>query len=73
MPMKVLTVDQLYAALATAKKEGLGKRKILLSGDDEGNSFHEMFFAVSEVTEDYAYALLPVPVEEAMKDYVIVG
>ena len=41
--MKAITVDELYRALAIARKYGFGDKKILLSNDDEGNGYHECF------------------------------
>ena len=32
-----LTVDELYAELAISRRNGDGKKKIMLSNDDEGN------------------------------------
>jgi len=41
-----LTVNDMYKALAQAKKDGYGKRYIVLSDDNEGNGFHGCFFGV---------------------------
>lgn len=73
--MKALTIDELYKALAKARKDGLGKKKILISSDDEGNGFHECFFAVTPITEDFVYANFGygVDIRKAMDEYVIIG
>lgn len=74
--MKTMTIDSLYAALATARKNGMGAKKILLSNDDEGNGFHECFFAVSPMSKDFLFpGSLPYGVteEDALNDYVILG
>lgn len=74
--MNTITVDELYKALAQARKSGLGSKKILLSNDDEGNGYHECFFTVSKCTEDFLFpGALPYGVsdEEAVNEYVIVG
>ena len=79
--MNTITVDELYKALGQARKNGFGKKKILLSNDDEGNGYHECFFAVSTdvksfgLGESWAAGMLPYGVtpEEAERDYVIVG
>lgn len=72
---KVLTIDELYKILADEKKKGNGKKKILLSSDDEGNEYHECFFGITPISEDLiAYAFLHgVSKEDAMKDYVALG
>ena len=74
---KVITVDELYKELALARKNGLGKKKIMLSDDDEGNGYHLMFFSVTDNVEDVfssAYMHLPYGVKrEELKDYVILG
>lgn len=33
-------------------KNGNGNKTIYLSADDEGNSFHQMFYAFTEIDED---------------------
>ena len=74
--MSTLTVDQLFAACEKMRKSGLGGRKILLSGDDEGNSYHELFFGFSPVMKgkeiDYG---LPwgVTAEKFDKEYILLG
>ena len=73
---KALTIKDLHSALETAIMNGYGDKKILLSSDDEGNSYHEMFFAMSMVKDcvsaDYQ---LPygVNMDKAKKEYVILG
>lgn len=73
---EAITIEQLYKITGALVKKGHGKKKILLSSDDEGNSYHEMFFAISEVencvSEEYQ---LPygVTMEVAKKEYVILG
>lgn len=73
----VLTVDELYKELAAARKKGLGKKKIMLSDDDEGNGYHLMFFAVTDNVKDVfsgLYMNLPYSVKRSeLDDYVILG
>ena len=73
--MKSLTVNELYKELAIAKKNGDGKKKILLSNDDEGNGFHLMFYSVSPAKGNILYQHdLPYSVKmEELDDYVIIG
>lgn len=73
----IWTVDDLYKELAEARKKGLGKKKIMLSEDDEGNGYHLMFFGVTENVADVfsgGYLHLPYSVKRSeLKDYVILG
>ena len=74
--MKTVTVEELYNTLGALVKSGKGSKKILLSSDDEGNGFHEMFYHVTEVEnavcEEY---MLPygVNMEAAKAEYVVLG
>ena len=73
---KALTIKELHSALGNAIKDGYGDRKILLSSDDEGNSYHEMFFAMSMARDCVSSdCQLPygVTMDEANNEYVILG
>ena len=67
-----LTVDELYEELKTARKNGLGKKKIMLSNDDEGNGFHLMFYAVSPA-KGFTWGLPHSVNEKNIDDDVILG
>lgn len=79
--MKTVTVDELYKALAQVRKAGMGSKKIMLSNDDEGNGYHECFFAVTTDIKSFGFdrgwaaAMLPyrVSAEDAENNYVIIG
>lgn len=74
--MQTVTVDELYRALAIARKFGFGSKKILLSNDEEQNGYHECFFGVDTDLEKYrlSYNDLPYGVEpEDLDNYVIIG
>jgi len=77
--MKALTVNQLYAIFQEAKHKGLGNKKIMVSSDDEGNEYHELFFGITENVADVfsgqygPFTPQGVTVEQAIKDYVILG
>ena len=78
--MTALTINQLIALCKEAKKNGLGEKKILISNDDEGNGYHELFFGVTTNLADMftpnSYSPeLPYGVnhDTAIKDYVILG
>ena len=49
--MQVVTVERLLKLLQDQVDKGNGKKKILLSNDDEWNGYHEMYY---EITEDVA-------------------
>lgn len=75
---KAITVDQLYAVLADARKRGLGSKKIMISSDDEGNEYHELFFGITEnVADVFSGAYAPFPpfgvTENNINEYVILG
>ena len=73
---KGITIEQLYIECAKQIKAGNGKRHVLLSNDDEGNGYHELFFGFTPtekcVSDDY---LLPygVTMQEAEKEYIVLG
>jgi hypothetical protein len=79
--MNIITVDELYKALGQARKDGFGKKKILLSNDDEGNGYHQCFFTVSTDVKSFGFGdgwaagMLPYGVspEDAENNYVIIG
>lgn len=76
--MKALTIDDLYKNLSELRKQGLGKKHILISSDDEGNEYHELFYLVSPDAKSFfgdKYGpFLPYGVEyEDLDDYVILG
>lgn len=75
--IKALTVDQLLAHLVQAHKAGLGGKHILLSNDDEGNGYHEMFYAMTPPDKDMFCFGGELPfglsVEEVLKNYIILG
>lgn len=69
-----LTIDELYAILAEEKKNGNGKKKIMISTDDEGNGYHPLFFGVTQISDDFSYATFySISFEDAKKNCVILG
>lgn len=74
--IKALTVDQLLAHLVQAHKAGLGGKHILLSDDDEGNGYHELFFGFTPPEKGmFDYGGLPYGLseKEVLKNYIILG
>jgi len=73
--MKTLTINELHKLCSMEMAKGNGRKKILISNDDEGNGFHELLFSFtptleySEMNSDY---LFPCGNSE-LKDYIILG
>lgn len=77
---KGITVEQLYLECARQIKAGNGKKHILLSGDNEGNSFHECFFGFTPTTEfDFSHPIMQstlpfgLTVKKVEKSYIVLG
>lgn len=74
---KTLTIADLAKMAQDQVRMGNGDKKILISTDDEGNGFHELFYAFSNAKEmfDGKYPPnLPYNVKkEDLKDYIILG
>lgn len=77
---QALTVEQLALHLIQHVKLGNGNKKILLSGDDEGNSYHYLFFGLTpakefEFTHPAMSCTLPFGLapNEAERDYMVLG
>ena len=72
---KGLTVKDLYNACRREITNGNGDKHILLSGDDEGNSYHELFFLFSQMSgSDIAYGLpFGVTEEDVDENYIVLG
>jgi len=52
---KGITVKELYEACAFMVKNGDGDKLIQISGDDEGNYFHSLFYLFSNDPVDLQY------------------
>lgn len=72
-----ITVEQLHVLCKKQMMEGNGKRHIIISGDDEGNSFHELFSgftpckdAIGDDAFMYPYGVTP---QEANRSYITLG
>ena len=72
--MRAITINELYDICGTQKKKGNGNKKILISSDDEGNEYHELFYGFLEDLKDIDNYQLPFGVnEDNKKDYLILG
>lgn len=72
-----ITIMQLYAECVKQINAGNGKRHIMISGDDEGNSYHELFYGFSSCKDaigdhDYMYPFGVTP-SQADKEYIVLG
>ena len=75
---KVLTVSELGLLCKNLVNCGKGDKKIMISSDDEGNEYHELFFGFTENVDDLFSGeygpFLPCGVEkENLKDYIVLG
>ena len=68
----VITVKELLKLCRHEVMNGNADKKILISADDEGNSYHELFFPFTTDLEDFADTIYCVN-EEDLKDYIILG
>ena len=72
---KAMTITQLLNACARQVDAGNGDKQVLISIDDEGNGFHELFFGFTDplnMTMD-AYEL-PYGIDpDNMEDYMLLG
>lgn len=73
--METITVKQLLKACKEEIAKGNGDKHILISGDDEGNSFHELFYLFSHLKgEDISYGLpFGVSEDDVKTKYIILG
>ena len=55
--MKQLTVYELYNCLARAIKEGYGDKKVIVADDNEGNSYHGMYYGLTYKEDEVANCL----------------
>lgn len=73
--MNAVTVEQLKKLCEMEIAKGNGGKKILVSDDDEGNGFHELFFTFTpteKLTMD-AYLLPHGVTEKNYHEYIILG
>lgn len=72
-----ITVKQLAKACEELIRKGQGEKKILISADDEGNEYHELFyeFTKPELLFKDGMSRLPYGVdgEKAVEEYVVLG
>lgn len=75
---KGITVEMLCNECLKLMTSGNGKRHIMISGDDEGNSFHELFYGFSldlDFSSPGMEGTLPygVTAEQVKNEYVVLG
>ena len=52
--MKQLKLKDLYEACRNLMKAGHGNKSLIVAGDNEGNSYHGMFFSLTVITPENA-------------------
>ena len=73
---QAITVSQLLQECLRQIQKGNGKKHILISSDDEGNEYHELFFSFSQdlkgkdIEHELPYG---VSVESFDKEYIVLG
>lgn len=50
--MKQLTINELLELCKKQVKKGNGDKKIVISDDNEGNGYHGLFYAFTEIEEE---------------------
>ena len=71
-----LTINDLAKYCTKQIESGNGDKKILISNDDEGNGFHELFYEFSNPQDIFntkypPYS--PISKEKMFEEYVILG
>ena len=56
---KVLTIHDFFEACQKEIKEGKGDRHILISSDEEGNWYHELYFLFTQRTGKISHTHYP--------------
>lgn len=74
----IIKVQELYDLCKEEIIKGNADKKILISGDDEGNSYHELFYGFCDELQDeknsYLYEDCIYGIDkEDFKDYIILG
>lgn len=59
--MKQLKLKDLYKACKVQMEAGNGEKNLIVAGDNEGNFYHGMFFALTLITPD---------IEEGFRDLI---
>lgn len=80
--MKELTINDLAKLIKAEIKKGNGDKKILISDDEEGNGYHQLFYGFCPAKDEHEeldfftsnYLLKPFGVtDENVSDYIILG
>ena len=72
--MDNITINELKKLCEEQIKKGNGNKKILISDDDEGNGYHELFYSFMSTKELEKYMFTSFPVDkEELKNYIILG
>lgn len=70
----IITVNQLLEECEKQKSKGNGNKKVYISADDEGNSYHALLFGFTDdskslkIIQDSSYGL-----DDDIKNVVVLG
>jgi len=71
---KGLTVKELLKECQQQVAKGNGDKYIIISGDDEGNSFHTLFYGITDDEREISYCLsLEQDHSHTVDDTVVLG
>ena len=70
--MKTITVYELYRVCRERIREGHGNKKILISTDDEGNGYHELFYGINTNIKEFE-DISEMPFGIDLDEYVLLG
>lgn len=76
MVQQGITINKLFEECKKQIQNGNGQKHILISSDDEGNGFHELFYAFSPNIkgEQISYGLpFGVDADKFNQEYIVLG
>jgi len=70
--METISVKELLELCKNEVKLGNGNKKILISADDEGNSYHELFYGFTNDTKEFKELIYCLN-DDDLENYIILG
>lgn len=70
--METISVKELLELCKKEVKLGNGDKKILISADDEGNSYHELFYGFTDDTKEFKELIYCLS-DDDLENYIILG
>lgn len=71
--MKAISVAELYSACKYQISKGNGDKIVLISSDDEGNSFHKLFLTFTDNVATISNLKYALPFETDPNNVVLLG